>query len=148
MPSFDGQAEATAIVTQLETVGLVLEDVPDDYEFPADWTGAPAPYMVVDFGDPVPTARGRGVGVGEQGQPQILPFQVTIIGPSKSAIRDLKAAADSALVGWSPSATNSTAIKARGGAPMPTLAVENKPSVARRLRWYETTIGAVVDELD
>jgi hypothetical protein len=103
--------------------------------------------MVVSFGSPVPAARGRGLGVTEQGQPHILPFQVTYIGPTTSSVRGLRALGDLAIVGWSPNPPNATEVKAASGFIPPTLATESKPSQSRQIRWYEVTINGTVEEL-
>lgn len=142
-----GEAEATAILVQLATAGDVFDGVRDDEATPVDWSGAPAAYMVPLFLPPVPSARGRSLGVSEKGQPQILPFQVTYIGPTETAVRSLRVAGDNALVGWAPVADNSTPIKAVGSRVPPSLDTESAPSEVRLIRYYETRIGAVVDEL-
>lgn len=145
--AFDGQAEAAAITTRLQGAGDVFEDVDSDTELPLDFAGTPLPYMVVEYGSPIPNVRGRGVGVDEQGQPHILPFQITFIGRSRSAVRNLRAAADTEIVGWTPVAGNSTEVKAAGGFIPPSLDTESTPPEARIIRWYTVGINGSVEQL-
>lgn len=145
--AFDGQAEAAAITARLGGAGTVLEDIAPDTEFPVDFASNPLPYMVVEYGSPVTAARGRGLGVTEQGQPHVLPFQITFIGKERSAIRELRAAADARIVGWVPVAGNSTEVKAAGGFIPPSLNVESTPPEARIIRWYSVGINGTVEQL-
>lgn len=143
-----GEAETAAILTQLAAAGDVMDGVPDDATLPVDWTGAETPYMVPLFLPPTPAARGRSLGVSEKGQPQVFPFQVTYIGPTEAAVRTLRIAGDDALIGWSPNGDNATEIKAVGSRVPPSLSTADVPSQVRLIRYYETRIGAEVDELD
>jgi len=145
--AFDGSAEAEAIITRLEGAGTVLEDIGPDTVLPVDFAENPLPYMVVEFGSPVPAARGRGVGVDEQGQPYVFPFQITFICKSRSLVRELRAAADAQIVGWVPVAGNSTEVKAAGGFIPPSLNVQTTPAESRLIRWYTVGINGVVEQL-
>lgn len=145
--AFTGQGEAAAIISKLASVGTFYEDIADGFTPPVDWSGAPTPYGIVQFFDPVPAATGRSLGVSEQGQPYSFRFNVTYIAATTTAGRTFRASGDTALVGWTPVAGNSTAVKPAGGWTLPSRTVNGAPTDVRRVRRYHCFINGIVEEL-
>lgn len=147
--AFTGAAEVTAINTILDglTEPYFEGGVPDDYELPKDWSNTIAPFRVVAYGTPVARARGRGLGVSEQGQPYTLGFTVINVAGTAAGARLLSQATNTALVGVIPNAPNSGAIKAEGGHTFQIMDTEQKPSQWRVINYYALFVNATVDEL-
>lgn len=143
---FDGQIEANAIIERATAqvtlaTGGVFESIPDDHEQVVDAFGVAAPYIVISFGDPIPTAGGRGLGVGEQGQPHVLGFTITSSAGDATTLRNLAAEVNRVFIGWNPGDANSGEIRGIATTSFTQRDNESKPSRYFRNRGLRTIVN-------
>ena len=144
--SLTGQIEAAEILARLVPLcgGRVYEGLPDDAATPLNADSTVKPFIAVSFGEPIPTARGRGLGVTEGGQPHVFPIMVTSVAASEGGVRAIAAEVNRLLIGWTPAGANASELRGRGGHKFSTIATETKPSRRYRIRNLETTINLVL----
>ena len=136
--------EAAAVIARLSTLagGRVYDGVPDDTLLVFDpATGKVRPFIVLSFGEPLPTAKGRGLGVTEAGQPHIMPLDVTYVAGTQAEARVLSAAGNALLIGWVPNSPNSGELIGVGGNSFTTLDALNKPTRYSRIRYMSCVIN-------
>lgn len=141
MAQFDGTAETEAIIARAATLagGRIFDGVPDDAAMPANPDGSVKPFIAVLTSDPVPTARGRGLGK-ETVQPHIMAVAFVCVTSNTTDSRNLAAAVTDLFLGWSPSATADEMIAA-GGQGFPLQATEYTPSRIVRTRRFTTVLN-------
>jgi hypothetical protein len=129
--TFDGYAERTAIMTELQTLvgGRVSKGLPDDQQLARfSVNGLIKPYINVQFGRPVPTSGDRAMGVGEDRQPYIMAFTVECYGPDSDSAERTAVAVTNLLINFVPNEPNSGRIKGAGGYAYGKPLEANKPT--------------------
>lgn len=138
--SVDPRTETATILAVLKTLGVAEMGFPAGYKFDLDSFGNKPPYRDFEPGSVIPSASGRGIGVGEQAQPYNWAFQIHHVAPTREEALNLSIESDMVLIGWAPSIA-STPISTfffnmydetvKGGEKVQWIAT----------RFYETTLG-------
>lgn len=142
MAAFDGEIEEDNILARINGLvgGRVWEtQVPDDTTLPReeDGSGGVKVYIIVRFAEPGAAAQGRNIASGEQGQPQLLSFSVTVYGDDADAVKETSREQRRLLVDFVPSDT-STPIRSSGGNAFGDADTPSVPTRYRRITFYRT----------
>lgn len=142
--SYDSMAERAAIMARLGTLagGRVGKAHPDAKKIERDEDGNALPYLVVRFGNPVPSARDRGLG-GETTQPHAFPWTVSACGGVLDDVEELSAAVRRKMLGWIPNPPNTGQTKGGSGYSYSALDSEKRPA-----RFEEGTYWTCAMNLD
>jgi hypothetical protein len=148
--SFDGGAERQAITDRLKALcgGRVTGPLPDDAVLEPDADGNFEPYIVVRFGQPIPTAHGRSIGLSERGQPHIMPITASGYAMDADTAGRVGTGISRLLVGWQPTEENSTEMKASGGYNYAQTNTRNKPTRFEEARYFTTVVNMLLDDLE
>lgn len=142
-PNFTGIAESDDITARLKTLagGRVVEDMPDDQQLPKDKAGFVKPFLIVYYGSPIPAPHDRALGVGERGQPHVLPINVDCCGPDGDTCKRMMGSVMDLLLDFQPNHGNATPLKASGGYQYTRRASQTRPSIFVKGVSFVTTIN-------
>lgn len=117
MSNYDGSAECAAILARVKTLfgGRVGEEILTP---PAVSDGSFKPYLIIQFGEPIPAGRGRSLG-RETVQPHILPVLAMVVAPNSQMAREGAASVRNRLLDWEPAVGNAGPLTGGTGAPYP-----------------------------
>lgn len=114
---FTGEVETAWVMSVLKELcgGRAWETfVPDKVDLAAETDGGVKPYLIARFAEPFESTQGRKMAGGEQEQPQIFQFTVSVFGNDADSVREAMLEVRRRLVGLRPSLTASQ-LRARGG---------------------------------
>lgn len=136
-------AERANIHARLKTLadGRAHRGLPDDEAVERFPDGSVKPYMVVQFGRPIPAAGERGMGVGERGQPYIMAFTVGCFAAVSESAEELAAAVGNLLIDFLPNGINADPIKGAGGYSYTRPIQQNRPSKFEEGCYFTTVIN-------
>jgi hypothetical protein len=139
--NFDGSPESDAILTLAATLfgGRFTEGLADDAHIALNSDGTVQPFGVVLFGDPIPAAGGRGVGL-EATQPFVLPVSFILTARDSTTARAMAVAVMRLFLDFQPSTTSGT-MAASGGYSFTTRAAVDRPSRFVRTRQFTVRIN-------
>lgn len=140
MSDFTGEEEEAWILATLTTLvgGRVWESqVPDEVDLARETDGGVKPYIIVSFAEPSASAQGRNIATGEQGQPQLLSFQVEIYGGDADSVKEAARDVRRLLVGAQPSPA-ANPIRSSGGQSYSDSETASRPTRFKRVTFYRT----------
>jgi hypothetical protein len=100
----DPKAQQDLVVAHMSTLfpGKVFEDDQTELSYV---NGAPAEYITVDFGSPVPTGSDRGI-TGEETQPYVIRTTFGYVAASRTAARAGASQISAGMIGFVPGPGN------------------------------------------
>lgn len=145
MSNFDGIAEVDALFAAIGAYagGQVFDTEVDDFTALARYSTTDdrvKPYIVVQTNDPFASTQGRAIAGGEQAQPHVLMFTITVLGGKIKDVRAVTAALANLLLDMRLTPTSSP-LRKTGGFSYSQAKTENAPSRKAIGSYYKTYIN-------